>query len=183
MLRRVSVTPPFLYSIPERLAITKWCKCQNYYNKIIKSKVREGSLEVFWLLLSGIGGVRINREKSSKWSSENNGRRMRETGARIAKGQYNAIAWKKGQETLLPWHAMEKGWKPGNMRFSWVAKAPRENEDRKTPTDCSQYAPIYISGCLCAACVYGQPHFLCSTTLAANVTLEGILTVRSATGL
>lgn len=33
----------------------------------------KGSLEVFLVVVWGKGGIRINGEKSSKWSGENNG--------------------------------------------------------------------------------------------------------------
>lgn len=76
-----------------------------------------------------------------------------------------------------------KGLEARQYEIQLSSKSTQGERGQEDPTDCSQYAPIYIFGCLCAACFYGQPHFLCSTTLAANVTLEGILTVRSATGL
>ena len=62
-------------------------------------------------------GIRINREKSSKWSGENNGESEKK-GDLERKGTVESNSLKKGAKKHCYHGMLWKGvWKPGNMKF------------------------------------------------------------------
>lgn len=163
----VSVFLCTIYCVPGRRVSMRW-KCK--YRRQIFGEEKALNMSGGVVAVAPrrrVRGTGVDREKQKVM-----GERVKEK-VLESRGPIGSNSWKKeARNTRTMTCYGKRVWKPGNVRFCWVEKAPEKNEERTPPWAAANTPPLFY---IFLRLFYGQPYFSC-TTAVINTTVEGVFT-------